>query len=328
MQFHRYRSVWEHEELLGRLGRIRHVALDMDGTIYMGGSLFPWTGAFLSELRELGIGYSFLTNNPSKSIADYLAKLASLGIAATREEMYTTTLATIDYLREHYPAARRLFLLGTPSMVSEFEAAGYVPTADSADDVPDAVVAAFDMTLEYSRLCRAAWWAKQGLPYIATNPDRVCPTDLPTVLVDCGSICAAIEHATGRRPDVTLGKPDPNMLSGILARHGLRPEQIAMVATASTPTSKWPATPGRWACWCSRARRRSTSPRRPSTGPISSPNTSARWANCSAKPAGCSPERRRRRRNGSRTSHNRQSGARSAYSAIRNTESSGAVYSG
>ena len=114
-------------------------------------------------------------------------------------------------------------------MVSEFEAAGYVPTADSADDVPDAVVAAFDMTLEYSRLCRAAWWAKQGLPYIATNPDRVCPTDLPTVLVDCGSICAAIEHATGRRPDVTLGKPDPNMLSGILARHGLRPEQIAMV---------------------------------------------------------------------------------------------------
>ena len=192
MHFHRYRSVWEHEELLGRLGRIRHVALDMDGTIYMGGSLFPWTGAFLSELRELGIGYSFLTNNPSKSIADYLTKLASLGIAATREEMYTTTLATIDYLREHYPAARRLFLLGTPSMVSEFEAAGYVPTADSADDVPDAVVAAFDMTLEYSRLCRAAWWAKQGLPYIATNPDRVCPTDLPTVLVDCGSICAAI----------------------------------------------------------------------------------------------------------------------------------------
>ena len=49
------------------------------------------------------------------------------------------------------------------------------------------------------------------------------------MLGDCGSICAAIEHATGRRPDVTLGKPDPNMLSGILARHGLRPEQIAMV---------------------------------------------------------------------------------------------------
>ena len=54
MQFHRYRSVWEHEELLGRLGRIRHVALDMDGTIYMGSELFPWTGPFLAGLRQQG----------------------------------------------------------------------------------------------------------------------------------------------------------------------------------------------------------------------------------------------------------------------------------
>ena len=228
-RFCRYRSIWEREELLRHLSRIRHVALDMDGTIYMGSELFPWTRSFLAGLREAGIGYSFLTNNPSKSIADYLSKLADLGIQATREEMYTTTLATIDYLRSRYPEARRLFLLGTPSMISEFEAAGYVSTADSADDVPDAVVVAFDMTLTYSRLCRAAWWVRQGLPYLATNPDRVCPTNLPTVLVDCGSICSAIEHATGRRPDITLGKPDPNMLSGILRRHGLRAKEIAMV---------------------------------------------------------------------------------------------------
>ena len=227
--FHRYRSVWEHDELMARLRRIRHVALDMDGTIYMGMSLFPYTQPFLKSLHGLGVGYSFLTNNPSKCIDDYLHKLRTLGIEATREEMYTTTLATIDYLRAHYPTARRLFLLGTPSMISEFEAAGYVSCAASADDRPDAVIVAFDMTLQYERLCRAAWWIKQGLPYIATNPDRICPTDQPTVLVDCGSICACIEHATGRKPDITLGKPDPNMLSGILARHGLRPDEIAMV---------------------------------------------------------------------------------------------------
>ncbi len=211
------------------LSHIRHVALDMDGTIYMGSELFPWTGPFLAGLRQQGIGYSFLTNNPSKSIADYLHNLETMGIRATCAEMYTTTLATIDYLRAHYPEARRLFLLGTPSMISEFEAAGYVSTEDSADDRPDAVVVAFDKTLVYSRLCRAAWWVSRGLPYVATNPDRVCPTNLPTVLVDCGSICAAIEHATGRKPDITLGKPDPNMLAGILQRHGLQPDQIAMV---------------------------------------------------------------------------------------------------
>ncbi len=165
-----YRSPFPHEELLERARRIRHVALDMDGTIYMGMSLFPWTKRFLSDLTEMGIGYSFLTNNPSKCIADYLHKLETLGIEATREEMYTTALATIDYIRQHYPAAKRLFLLGTPSMISEFEAAGFESTADSADDVPDVVVAAFDMTLTYPRLCRAAWWASQGHPLHRHEP--------------------------------------------------------------------------------------------------------------------------------------------------------------
>lgn len=216
-------------ELLERLSKIRHLALDMDGTIYMGSTLFPFTLQFLSDMSQAGIGYSFLTNNPSRSVADYLRKLEGLGIQADESNMYTTSLAAIDYIRSNYPSARRLFLLGTPSMVSQFEKAGFESCSDNPDDVPDALVVAFDMTLEYSRLCRAAWWASQGIPYVATNPDRVCPTDQRTVLVDCGSICRCIEHATGRRPDIALGKPDPNMLQGILDRHGLKPEEIAMV---------------------------------------------------------------------------------------------------
>lgn len=216
-------------EMKEKLSRIRHLALDMDGTIYMGSTLFPFTLKFLSDMQEAGIGYSFLTNNPSRSVADYLKKLEGLGIIADVGNMYTTSLAAIDYLKAHHPAAKRLFMLGTPSMVSQFEKAGYEACADDPDDTPDALVVAFDMTLDYSKLCRAAWWASQGVPYIATNPDRVCPTDQKTILVDCGSLCSCIESATGRRPDITLGKPDPNMLKGILDRHGLKPEEIAMV---------------------------------------------------------------------------------------------------
>ena len=211
------------------LSRIKHVALDMDGTIYLSNTRFPFTLDFLAGLREMGITYSFLTNNPSKSLADYMAKLQKMEIPCTEEQMYTTTIAMIDYIHAEFPSAHRLFLLGTPSMISQFEEAGFVSCADSPDDVPDVVVAAFDMTLQYSRLCRAAWWVKQGLPYLATNPDRVCPTDQPTVLVDCGSICKCIEHATGRKPDIVLGKPDPQMLAGIERRLGLEPSQIAMV---------------------------------------------------------------------------------------------------
>lgn len=216
-------------EMREKLSRIKHLALDMDGTIYMGSTLFPYTLKFLSDMKAAGIGYSFLTNNPSRSVADYLKKLEGLGIQADEDNMYTTSLAAIDYIKTHYPSAKRLFMLGTPSMVSQFEKAGFEACADDPDDVPDVLVVAFDMTLEYSRLCRAAWWASQGVPYVATNPDRVCPTDQRTVLVDCGSLCKCIEHATGRRPDIMLGKPDPNMLKGILDRHGLQPDEIAMV---------------------------------------------------------------------------------------------------
>lgn len=214
---------------MSRLAKIRHMALDMDGTLYLGGRLFPWTQGFLKTLRNRGIGYTFLTNNPTRSVADYLAKLAGMGIEASEENMLTTSLAAIDWIKENLPEARRLFMLGTPSMVSQFEKAGFEATADDPADRPDVLVVSFDMTLTYDRLCRAAWWASQGIPYVATNPDRVCPTEKETVLVDCGSLQKCIEEATGRRPDKVLGKPDPSMLEDIMHLHGLRPEEVAMV---------------------------------------------------------------------------------------------------
>ena len=111
----------------------------------------------------------------------------------------------------------------------QFQSAGFVVVADSPREVPDAVIVGFDTNLSYSHLCRAAWWIQQGKPYFATNPDRVCPTDQPTVLVDCGAICAALEAATGRAPMAVMGKPDPAMVRSILQRHALAPEDLAMV---------------------------------------------------------------------------------------------------
>jgi NagD protein len=216
-------------ELKEKLSKIKRLALDMDGTIYLGSTLFPFTIDFLNSMKENGVDYSFLTNNPTRSVADYLKKLAGLGIQANEDNMYTTSLATIDYLKSHYPEAKRIFFVGTESMISQFELAGYESCADDPDDVPDVLVVAFDTTVTHAKLSRAAWWASQNIPYVATNPDLVCPTDQRVVLVDCGSICKCIEAATGRRPDITLGKPDPNMLYGIIEKYGLKAEEVAMV---------------------------------------------------------------------------------------------------
>jgi HAD superfamily hydrolase (TIGR01450 family) len=212
-----------------QLARLKHVVLDMDGTIYRGGTLFDFTRPFLARLRTLGLGFTFLTNNSSKSSRDYLAHLLHLEIATDLAQLYTSANATVEWLRLHQPSTRRLFALCTPSLASELREAGFELTRDDPTDAPDAVLVAFDTTLDYTRLCRAAHWIAQDKPFIATHPDRLCPTDEPTLLVDCGSICAALEKATGRAPDKILGKPDPIMLAGIRRRYNLAAGEIAMV---------------------------------------------------------------------------------------------------
>lgn len=228
MNFDRYHTPVDEERLMEACAAIKHVALDMDGTIYLGSKLFPYTLDFLATLDSLGIGHSFLTNNPTRSRKAYIEKLHNLGIPATDEQMYTSLQATVDYIHLNMPGVKRIFALGTPSLHEELRDAGFELTSDDASDIPDALIVAFDTTLVYERLCRAAWWASQGVPYIATNPDWVCPTDKPTVLVDCGSLCKAIEGATGRVPDIVIGKPNPAMLYCIRDRYGLQSHEIAM----------------------------------------------------------------------------------------------------
>lgn len=230
-----------------QLRRIAHVVLDLDGTIYRGRSLFSCTQPFLALLRELRIGYTFLTNNSSKSAAEYLLKLQALGIGVEPEQIYTSGQATLAFLKERKPGLSKLFVLGTPSLQEEFRAQGFAvddtavvaqpPTAVLTGEgacattkaEPEGVVVGFDTTLTHRRLCQAAYWIARGKVYLATHPDRVCPTDEPTVWVDCGSICAALQLATGRLPDAVLGKPNPAMLRPILERHNLQPCQIAAV---------------------------------------------------------------------------------------------------
>lgn len=206
------------------LSRVRHVVLDMDGTLYRGARLFAATLPFLERLRSLGIGYTFLTNNTSRSKADYVTKLRGLGIEASASEIYTPAESTMAYLRSRLPQVKTVGLLGTPSLAQEFADAGYAVNWDA----PDAVVVGFDTTLTYERLCRAAYWIGAGLPFLATHPDLVCPTEEPTVLVDCGSVCACLTAATGRHPMV-FGKPSPSILLELCGRLQLAADELAMV---------------------------------------------------------------------------------------------------
>jgi HAD superfamily hydrolase (TIGR01450 family) len=219
-----------------RLGRIKHLALDLDGTLYLGKGLFPFTLEFLQRIGRLRIGRTFFTNNSSVSTAGYVQKLRGLGIDCGADEIYSSTTATLTYLHEKRPEARKLFVLGTAALQQEFVDGGFAVcerendkrTADLGDE-PDAVIVGFDTSLIYARLCRAAYWISRGKPFVATHCDAACPTDEATVLPDCGAICALLTKATGREPDAVLGKPSPAMLRGVLQRQGLAADEIAVV---------------------------------------------------------------------------------------------------
>jgi NagD protein len=209
---------------LSLLADIRHVVLDLDGTLYRGNRLFDSTLPFLAQLKAWHIGITFLTNNTSRSKADYVARLTALGIVACASEIYTPADSALAYLRGMLPETKSIAVLGTPSLCRQFEEAGFAVTWND----PQAVVVGFDTTLTYARLCQAAYWISRGLPYIATHPDLVCPTDEPTVLVDCGAICACLSAATGRLP-LVFGKPDPGILLDLSQKLNLSPSQLAMV---------------------------------------------------------------------------------------------------
>ena len=172
--------------LAARLRDIQHVALDMDGTLYRGRTLFDWTLPFLGRLERICIGYTFLTNNSSRSARDYVEHLKGMGIRVSAEDIVTSATPTFDYLREEHAGVKRLFVLGTESLAREVVDYGF----EVVDDDPEAVVVGFDDMLTHERLSRAAYWIGRGLPFVATHPDRICPTDQPTLLVDCGAVCA------------------------------------------------------------------------------------------------------------------------------------------
>jgi len=207
------------------LSSMKLFLFDMDGTLYLGDRLYDFTIELLDTIKKTGRTYLFMTNNSSKSVADYIKKLQKLGIKATREDFITSSQATAYYLHKHHEGAR-LYVCGTRSLKEELRMEGFTVT-DRVEDT-DCVVMGFDTELTFQKLHDVSYLllTRPDLPYIATNPDLVCPTEFGSV-PDCGSVCICIKNATGREP-VVIGKPSPLMPELAMERLGI-PKQATCV---------------------------------------------------------------------------------------------------
>lgn len=199
---------------------------DMDGTLYLGNQLYPFTIELLNTIKANGGKYLFMTNNSSKSVLDYVKKLEKLGIQATREEFMTSSQATAFYLHK-YHEGQRLYVCGTQSLKEEFRNEGFTVTTN-LDEV-DCIVMGFDTELTFQKLHDVSYLllTRPELPYIATNPDLVCPTEFGSV-PDCGSVCIGIKNATGREP-IVIGKPSPLMPQLAMEKLDIAKEETCVV---------------------------------------------------------------------------------------------------
>jgi HAD superfamily hydrolase (TIGR01457 family) len=205
--------------------RMKLYLFDMDGTLYLGDRLYAFTPALLERIKEVGGRYLFMTNNSSKSVADYVKKLARLGIEAAREDFITSSQATAYYLHKHHEG-QILYVCGTNSLKEELHSEGFVVT-ETADEA-QCIVMGFDTELTFKKLEDVSrLLLTREIPYIATNPDLVCPTEFGSV-PDCGSVCQMIFNATGKRP-VVIGKPSPLMPELAMERLGINKEETCVI---------------------------------------------------------------------------------------------------
>ena len=199
---------------------------DMDGTLYLGSRLYDFTIELLEEIKRTGGKYLFITNNSSKSVNDYVKKLANMGITATREDFMTSSQATAYYLHKHHEG-KTLYVCGTESLKEELRSEGFQVTTDLSK--VECIVMGFDTELTFQKLHDVSYLllTQPDLPYIATNPDLVCPTEFGSV-PDCGSVCIGIKNATGKEP-IVIGKPSPLMPQLAMDQLGVKPSETCVV---------------------------------------------------------------------------------------------------
>ena len=198
---------------------------DMDGTLYLGNQLYSFTKELLSTIKATGRRYMFMTNNSSKSVVDYIKKLERLGVPAEREDFITSSQATAYYLKKYYPN-HKLYVCGTKSLVKELETEGFTVT-ENLDEV-ECIVLGNDQELTFKKLediCKIL--LARDVPYIATNPDYVCPTEFGSV-PDCGSFIDMLYNSVKKRP-IVIGKPEPLMPILAMERTGYTKEETAVI---------------------------------------------------------------------------------------------------
>lgn len=199
--------------------------VDLDGTVYLGDRLLPGADGAVASLRDRDVAVLFVTNKAIERRETYCEKLTELGVPVSLDDVITSGAMTAQYLATHHPS-EPVFVVGEDPLRRELEAAGLqlVETPEAAG----VLLASMDRGFDYERLSAAHRAMEAASTFIATNPDRTCPTENGEI-PDCAAMVGAIEGASGRDLERVIGKPSQTAIDASMDRLKLAPEQCLMV---------------------------------------------------------------------------------------------------
>jgi NagD protein len=207
---------------MGERGTAECWLTDMDGVLVHEGQALPGAAEFLARLVERRRRFLVLTNNSIFTPRDLAARLSRSGLEVPEEAIWTSALATADFLAGQLPGGSA-FVIGEAGLTTALHEAGYTLT----DTAPDYVVLGETRTYSFESITRAIRLIGNGARFIATNPDVTGPSPegpLPAT----GSVAAMITRATGMDP-YFVGKPNPMMFRSAMNRIEAHSESTTMV---------------------------------------------------------------------------------------------------
>jgi glycerol-1-phosphatase len=202
--------------------RFRGVVFDLDGVVYLGDEVVEAAPAALDQVRGLGVGVAFVTNNSYRPPDLVAEKLHRLGVKAAPEEVLTSAQALVRLLGGPGRLdGTKVMVVGGPGLRQALEAAGARLVDGSAWPEAEVVAVGFDPDLSYARVRDATLAIRAGARFVGSNPDTTLPTP-EGFWPGAGATLAMLKASTGVRPEVA-GKPERALLDTAAAAIGPGP---------------------------------------------------------------------------------------------------------
>ncbi|WP_249598363.1 TIGR01457 family HAD-type hydrolase [Peribacillus frigoritolerans] len=196
--------------------------IDLDGTMYRGTEQIAEAAGFINDLRKRDIPYLFVTNNSSRTPAQVADKLRSIGILTEDDQVFTTSMATANYIAEQKKGAS-VYVVGEEGIIEALKEKGM----KLVEEHPDYLVMGIDRGINYEKLSKACLAVRNGAVFISTNGDIAIPTE-QGLLPGNGSLTSVVSVSTQVQP-IFIGKPESVIVEQALRVLGVPKEETIMV---------------------------------------------------------------------------------------------------